>query len=110
MDRQDQQRQPYNLTSSRLNGTHPGDDPVQVLPLRAEPLACLVTHESYPDGEESTSIARLFDAADVCRCHRCDVCRASPEGMCLVSIPEHVADSAARLFSLADWRRARGLA
>jgi hypothetical protein len=110
MDRQDQQRQPYNLTSSRLNGTHPGDDPVQVLPLRAEPLACLVTHESYPDGEESTSIARLFDAADVCRCHRCDVCRATPEGMCLVTVPEHVADSAARLFSLADWRRARNLA
>jgi hypothetical protein len=110
MDRQDQDRHATTLTSPGLNGTHPGDDPARTLPLRAEPLSCLVTHESYPGGEESTSIARIFTPADVCRCRRCDVCRATPQGLCLVTVPEHVADGAARLFSLADWRRGRGLA
>lgn len=80
----------------------------QILSFRAEPLATLVTHESHSDGE-STSIARLFSAADVGRCRRCRECRANALGFCLVTIPENVPDSAARLFSLADWQRGRDL-
>jgi hypothetical protein len=110
MDRQDRQDSHLNRSSLGTNGTYPADQPARVLPLRAEPLSCVVTHERYPGGEESTSIARLFDPADICRCRRCDVCKATPLGLCLVTVPENIPNSEARLFSLAAWRRARGLA
>jgi hypothetical protein len=108
MDRQEQQYHPLTRSSSGTNGTYPGDEPARVLPLRAEPLSCVVTHEHSP-GMESTSIARLFDPADVPHCRRCQECKATPLGLCLITVPEIIPDGAARLFALSDWRRSRGL-
>jgi hypothetical protein len=108
MDQQDHRNHSPNLPPTGLNGTRPGDDPARSLPFRSEPLSCVVTHERLP-GMETTSIARLFDPADVPRCRRCQECRATPLGLCLVTVPEIIPDGSARLFSLTDWRRSRGL-
>jgi hypothetical protein len=108
MDQQDHRNHLPDFPPTGLNGTRPGSDPARTLPIRAEPLSCVVTHERSP-GMESTSIARLFVPADICRCRRCDVCKATPQGLCLVTVPEIIPDGAARLFSLKDWRRGRGL-
>jgi hypothetical protein len=108
MDQQDHRNHSPNLSPTGLNGTRPGADPARMLPFRAEPLSTVVAHERTP-GMESTSIARLFDPADVLRCRRCQECRATPLGLCLVTVPEIIPDGAARLFSLIDWRRAHGI-
>jgi hypothetical protein len=104
MERQDQRDSPLHFPLSGLNGARPA----RSLPYQAEPLSTVVTHEHSP-GMESTSIARLFDPADVPRCRRCQECKATALGLCLVTVPEIIPDGAARLFSLTDWRRSRGL-
>lgn len=97
----------------RRQGPPPPRSPRPVVPFAPPPplpLRLRVVTTPVPGGDV-TAIGRTWAPGDAASCRLCprDECGVDDGGACLVQVPGRVDPAAAALFSLVDWRRAKGL-